>query len=74
MADESEKTVERIQSFVPVAKSISIDPHLERDKQQDAGRHRRNPKTALTVEEQLAQEEAQRLQENDNENHVDYHA
>lgn len=74
MADGPEKTVERLQSFVPVEKSLSIDPHVERDKQQDTRRRKRKPGAALTVQERLAQEESLRLHENENEDHVDYHA
>lgn len=74
MADMPEKTVERIQTYVPVEKSLSIDPHLDRDKQQDGRRQRKNKSAMLTVQERLEQEESQRSQENEDTNHVDYHA
>lgn len=71
MADGSDRTVDRVQTFVPVEQSMSIDPHLDRDKQQDS-RRRKRPHAPRTVQEQLDEEEA--VRENRNSEHVDYHA
>lgn len=71
MADGSDRTVDRVQTFVPVEQSMSIDPHLDRDKQQDS-RRRKRPHPPRTVQEQLDEEEA--VRENRNSEHVDYHA
>jgi hypothetical protein len=71
MADGSERTIDRIQTFVPVEQSMSIDPHLDREKQQDPRRRKRS-QTPRTVQEQLDEEEA--IRENKDSEHVDYHA
>jgi hypothetical protein len=71
MADGSDRTVDRVQTFVPVEQSMSIDPHLDRDNQQDPKRRKR-PQPPRTVQELLDEEEA--IRENKNSEHVDYHA
>lgn len=73
MANEPEKMT-ALPSFVPVEKSLSIDPHLDRDKQQDSRRKRKHPGQAPTVQQQLAEEELLRSQRFEDENHVDYRA
>ena len=71
MADGTDRTVDRVQTFVPVEQSMSIDPHLDREKQQDP-RHRKRAQTSRTVQEQLDEEEA--IRQNKDSEHVDYHA
>lgn len=70
MADGSDR-LERVQTFVPVEQPLSIDPHLDRDKPQDQGPRKRF-QPPRTVQEQLDEEEA--IRENENSEHVDYHA
>lgn len=70
---ESEKTVVPVATFAPVEHSMSIDPHLEREKEQDPRRNRKNRNLHPTVQEQLDEEQPLRS-ENENSGHVDYHA
>ncbi|MCE5186609.1 MAG: hypothetical protein LLF76_10840 [Planctomycetaceae bacterium] len=74
MAEGPEKTVERIQTFVPVEKSISIDPHLEREPQKESRRRKRNSESLRTVQEQLEEEQQLRSGRSDAMDHIDYHA
>jgi hypothetical protein len=72
MTEGPEKTIHRIQTFVPVEQSMSIDPHLDREKKDEARRRKKDQGSPLTVQERLDREET--LRENENSQHVDYHA
>jgi hypothetical protein len=73
MASGPEKMTD-LPSFVPVEKSLSIDAHHERDKQQESRRKRRQAGSARTVQQGLEEQECLKSQIPDDENHVDYRA